>query len=224
MNPSEGAIDRTPSRGEVLNETKANASLPGRRPVVVVFGSGSVSENSPLYHSALHLGRSLALAGFSICTGGYGGVMQAVSEGAKQNGGRTFGVTVSDTNRPVNPFVDEEEKMPTWKDRLFRLVDQADAYVVLDGGIGTLTELFVVWEMTNRKLLRKPVILMGNRLASMVKELCKNPLVERHPDFEMVHTPEEAVNLLSTVSKSAGFDFENYSKPGTFGSGTNPNP
>lgn len=196
-------LDWTLSRGEVLNNTKANASLQGRRPLTAVFGSGSVTKESPLYQTALHVGRSLALAGMDVVTGGYGGVMQAVSEGAKQNGARTYGVTVAGSSCSPNPFIDEVETQPTWKDRLFGLIEKADAYVVLDGGIGTLVEFFVVCEMMNRHLMKKPIVLIGAHLAAMVQELRKNPLVEKLPPFDMAQTPEQAVSFLSARSTVA---------------------
>ena len=61
--------------------------------VVTVFGSSRPREGEPDYEEARVLGRALARHGFTICSGGYGGVMEGVSRGAKEAGGRTYGVT-----------------------------------------------------------------------------------------------------------------------------------
>src|SRR5438128_10095508 len=61
--------------------------------VVTVFGSSRPHEGDADYEEARILGRSLAKHGFFVCSGGYGGVMEAVSRGAKEAGGKTFGVT-----------------------------------------------------------------------------------------------------------------------------------
>ena len=63
--------------------------------VVTVFGSSRPNEGADDYEEARTLGRALAKHGFSVCTGGYGGVMEGVSRGAEESGGRVFAVTSS---------------------------------------------------------------------------------------------------------------------------------
>ena len=72
----------------------------------------------PAYLEALHLGELLAKAGHEVVTGGYMGVMEAVSRGAAEAGGNVIGVTCKDIEnwRPIDPnrWVTElnEEKDP----------------------------------------------------------------------------------------------------------------
>ena len=61
--------------------------------IVTVFGSSRPSEGDSDYAEARELGRRLAERGFAVCSGGYGGVMEAASRGAKEAGGKTYGVT-----------------------------------------------------------------------------------------------------------------------------------
>ena len=61
--------------------------------IVTVFGSSRPREGEPDYEDARALGRALADAGFAVCSGGYAGVMAGVSRGAKEAGGKTYGVT-----------------------------------------------------------------------------------------------------------------------------------
>jgi len=130
--------------------------------VITVFGSSRPAEGDAWYQEARALGAALARAGLTVCSGGYGGVMEAVSRGAKDAGGRTLGVTSSSFRSRVNRWVDEEVRVGTWEERLFELVRRGDGYVVCRGGTGTLVELAVVWEMLNKRVMpRKPFAVLG---------------------------------------------------------------
>ena len=63
------------------------------RKIITVFGSSRPREGDSHYAMARSLGAALAAQGFAVCSGGYGGVMEAVSRGAKEAGGRTLAVT-----------------------------------------------------------------------------------------------------------------------------------
>ena len=119
--------------------------------IITVFGSSRPEDGHADYVEALELGRALAAAGFAVCTGGYGGVMEAVSRGARESGGRVLAVTSSFFRSRANRWVEEETRMATWQERLFELVRLGDGYVACKGGTGTLVELAVVWEMLNKK-------------------------------------------------------------------------
>ena len=132
--------------------------------IVTVFGSSRPREGDADYEEARILGRALAKHGFSVCSGGYGGVMEAVSRGAKEAGGKTIGVTADFFNTAkLNPWIDEEVRLKTWEERLFDLIRRADAFVACKGGTGTLAELAVVWEMMNKSVMNaKPFAVLGD--------------------------------------------------------------
>src|SRR5260370_21098230 len=136
----------------------------GRESIVTVFGSSRARAGDADYEEARTLGRALAKHGFSVCSGGYGGVMEAASRGAKEAGGKTYGVTADFfKNAKLNAWVDEEVRMKTWEERLFELIRRADAFVACKGGTGTLVELAVVWEMLNKAVMTaKPVAVLGD--------------------------------------------------------------
>src|SRR5271169_4874021 len=126
----------------------------GKELIVTVFGSSRPREGEADYEEARVLGRALAKHGFSVCSGGYAGVMEAVSRGAKEAGGRTLGVTAEFfKNAKLNRWIDEEMRLQTWEERLFELVRRADAFVACKGRTGTLVELAVVWEMMNKMVM-----------------------------------------------------------------------
>jgi len=132
--------------------------------IVTVFGSSRPREGEADYEEARVLGRALAKHGFAVCSGGYGGVMEAVSRGAKEAGGKTYGVTAEFfTAAELNSWVDTEVRMKTWEERLFELIRLADGFVACKGGTGTLVELAVVWEMLNKSVMNgKPFAVLGN--------------------------------------------------------------
>jgi uncharacterized protein (TIGR00730 family) len=136
----------------------------GKEFIVTVFGSSRPREGDADYEEARVLGRALAKHGFLVCSGGYGGVMEAVSRGAKEAGGKTTGVTADFFKAAkLNAWIDEEVRMKTWEERLFELIRRADGFVACKGGTGTLVELAVVWEMLNKSVMAgKPLAVLGD--------------------------------------------------------------
>lgn len=133
---------------------------------VAVFGGASPRPGEPAYQDAQRLGSLLARRGHTVLTGGYIGVMEAVSRGANEAGGHVIGVTCNEIeqwrNSTANPWVKEEIKFETLRERMYALVDGCDAAVVMPGGVGTLAELAVTWnEQIINHRLQFPVILVG---------------------------------------------------------------
>jgi len=127
-------------------------SAPSGTTAVSVFGSSSPPPGSPEYERARAAGRRLAEAGFAVQTGGYGGVMAAACRGAVEAGGRAIGVTCArleawEPGRRTNPWVLEEVRYDDLRDRLLHLVERAAGVLVLPGGVGTLAELALAWNL-----------------------------------------------------------------------------
>jgi uncharacterized protein (TIGR00730 family) len=135
-----------------------------RGKVIAVFGSGSAPAGHPVLAQARDLGRSLAEAGFGVLCGGYGGTMAAVSQGADEVGGQVIGVTVDLFSPPAQPnrWLTEEYRVHDFFPRLKRLTD-ADGFVVLRGGIGTLTEASLTWSLLQTgQIGPRPFIFVGD--------------------------------------------------------------
>lgn len=131
--------------------------------IITVFGSSRPIETDPDYAEARSLGVELARQGFAVCSGGYGGVMEAVSRGAKEADGKTYGVTAEFFKRKANQWIDVEARKKTWGERLFELIELGDGFVACKGGTGTLVELAVVWEMLNKSVMpAKPFAVCGD--------------------------------------------------------------
>jgi uncharacterized protein (TIGR00730 family) len=167
--------------------------------IVTVFGSSRPREGDLDYEEARVLGRALAKHGFAVCSGGYAGVMEAVSRGAKEAGGKTYGVTADFfQSAKLNSWIDTEVRMKSWEERLFELIRLADGFVACKGGTGTLVELAVVWEMLNKSVMSgKPFAVLGDFW---------QPVLDRVREVELGHPApwSEANGRLVHVAATAG--------------------
>ena len=173
--------------------------------LVTVFGSSRPCEGHADYEEARVLGRALAKHGFAVCSGGYGGVMEAVSRVAKEAGGKTYGVTAQffETAK-VNPWIDIEVRKETWEERLFELIHRGYGFVACRGGTGTLVELSVVWEMLNKSVMKnKPFAVLGDFWTPILERVREVELGHPAPwgeaNARLVHvaaTPGDAANYL----------------------------
>jgi len=177
--------------------------------IVTVFGSSRPRESDAEYEEARELGRMLSANGFSVCSGGYGGVMEAVSRGAKEAGGKTYGVTAEFFSALANSWIDVEVRVATWQARLFELIRMAHGFVACKGGTGTLVELAVVWEMLNKSVMTgKPLAVLGNFWSPIIECVREVELGHHSPWGEakerLIHvaaTPKEAARHLKEILK-----------------------
>lgn len=130
--------------------------------VVTVFGSSRAQRDDDEYTAARRLGQLIARRGWTLCNGGHDGTMEAAARGAKDVGGATIGVSIG-LYVPSNPnlWLDEEIVAESLFARLERLVTFGDGFVVLRGGIGTLLELCVVWNLAHAPSFTKPIVVVG---------------------------------------------------------------
>jgi uncharacterized protein (TIGR00730 family) len=171
------------------------------RRVVTVFGSSRVKRGEPEYEDARRLGALLAQQGWTLCNGGHDGTMEAAAQGAKEAGGSTIGVSLS-LYRPANRnvWLDQEIVAETLFGRLEKLVTLGNAYVVLHGGIGTLLELCLVWNLVQSpEFTGKPIVLVGGAWRDVVVALKQNlPMYPWEADsISIVDSVDEAVALIA---------------------------
>src|SRR5437868_14647234 len=169
-------------------------------PIIAVFGSSTITQDSEEARLAFHVGRRLAQKGAVVMNGGYGGVMEAVSRGARLSGGKVVGVTV-DTflDRKCNPHLSVEHAVPDLLERLRVLTEEPDGFLALPGGIGTFAEIFLVWNLLSMKLRDDaPLVLLGNGLEPVLdppNEQLGIP-AEAYRLIRFAHHPDEAVDLV----------------------------
>ena len=136
------------------------------KPRITVFGGSQPKPSDPVYQDALHLGQLIAREGYILLTGGYIGTMEALSRGAAEAGGHVIGVTCDQIEawRPVkaNSWVTEDWHYDTLQQRIFALIENCDAALALPGGVGTLAEIMLTWNLLLTHILSpRPLILIG---------------------------------------------------------------
>ena len=169
--------------------------------IVSIFGGSSPRPGSSNYEEAQRLGGLLAEAGYTIMTGGYSGTMEAASRGAAEAGGHVIGVTVGLFERTMgnraNPYVTEVIHYETLRERLFHLVERADANVALPGGIGTLSEVALTWSLLQvGEIAPRPFVLLGEYWRDVLYTYYGQGEYIRDADmalWRVVRTPEQAV-------------------------------
>jgi uncharacterized protein (TIGR00730 family) len=171
---------------------------------ITIFGSSRVEPGTDEYAAAQRLGTALAERGFAVVTGGYNGIMEAVSRGAKDAGGRVVGVTVQviaqNFQRLPNEFLDQEVQTEALLQRIDKLVELGDAYIVLPGGSGTLVELGAVWNLAFLGALQnKPIVVVGEGwrrvMDTMLREL--HTIETDLQALTFVPDVEQAVDMLT---------------------------
>jgi len=131
-------------------------------PIITIFGGSKCKEDSQEYREAYQLGGQLAEAGFTICTGGYLGIMEAASRGAREKGGRVLGVVLNQFKSEPNRYLTDKVATDHFYDRLQNLITRSVGFVAFRGGMGTVTEVSLVWNKLQTKVIpSRPLVLLG---------------------------------------------------------------
>lgn len=150
---------------------------------VTIFGSARIEPSSENYELVKELASQLGSMGCGIITGGGPGLMQAANEGAAKAHGvsdRSVGIRIDlPFEQSANPFVGRAFQHKTFFSRLHHFVIASDAFIVVPGGIGTLLELSLVWQLLQvRKLYDTPLILIGEMWPDLIKWSSRHMLKE----------------------------------------------
>jgi uncharacterized protein (TIGR00730 family) len=119
---------------------------------------------NPAYIAAAEqVGALLAEGGVRLVYGGGGvGLMGACARGAHQAGGKVLGVMpafLQDRERVYDAV--ETLIVDSMHERKMIMFEEADAFVVLPGGIGTLEEVVELMSWRRLELHRKPIVFLS---------------------------------------------------------------
>jgi uncharacterized protein (TIGR00725 family) len=171
--------------------------------IVTIFGGSKCDPTSEEYRQAMEVGSRLAEAGFTICTGGYLGVMEAASRGAREKGGRVFGIVMNQFKSEPNRYLTDKVASAHFYERLQNLITRSIGFIALRGGMGTVTEVSLVWNKLQTGVIgRRPIVLLGKSWRGVVDAWQEN-LVVSDADVSLLdfaETAEEACNII--ISKS----------------------
>ncbi len=175
---------------------------------VCVFCGSLPGHDSRYLALGSDLGRLLAEAGLEIVYGGGGvGIMGAVANAAIAAGGHVTGVIPSflAEREHHHPGVARMIETRDMHERRMVMYDNADAFVALPGGIGTLEEAVEVVSWITLDIHTKPVILMDSAYWSPFLSLLEHmdgegfshrPLTDC---VDSADAPEDAVARLATA-------------------------
>jgi uncharacterized protein (TIGR00730 family) len=167
---------------------------------VTIFGSARVPRDSLVYNEVKRLARALTDLGCDIVSGGGPGLMQAANEGASEAGSkdakRSLGIRVDlPFEQESNPFVEEVFELRTFFTRLHQFVLMSDAFVVVPGGVGTVLETLMIWQLLQVKHIeRTPLILIG----AMWKDLtgwARRHMIELHPELPLAKAEDMEIPI-----------------------------
>ena len=139
---------------------------------VAIFGSARAQPGTPVYDEVKRAAAAFAAMGCDIVTGGGPGLMQAANEGARTGtASGSVGIRVElPFEQDVNPFVEEAFEHETFFTRLHHFVIASDAFVVVPGGIGTVLEMLMIWQLLQvRHVADVPLVLVGNMWPGLVQ-------------------------------------------------------
>jgi len=179
-------------------------------PCVTVFGSARFPETHPHYEFARSVGEHLALAGFTVMTGGGPGIMEAANRGAKDVGGRSVGCNiVLPMEQQPNPYLDTFVDFDYFFIRKLMLAKYSYAFVAMPGGFGTLDELFEIATLVQtRKVKEFPIVLAGSEfwkpMLGFLRETMAKEGTISVADVDRFHisdSPEEIASIVSDVAK-----------------------
>jgi uncharacterized protein (TIGR00730 family) len=195
---------------EVVNELTRLRRTTRQNYRVTIFGSARLKPGTRAYDGVKQLAAELTKMGCDIISGGGPGIMQAANEGALSVDPkalhRSVGIRVDlPFEQQLNPFVGLAYEHRTFFSRLHHFMIASDAFVVVPGGIGTLLELSLAWQLLQvRKLYNTPLILVGKMWADLVGWGRRTMLIEGSElasdiDFTIPHcvnTIDEAIALI----------------------------
>jgi uncharacterized protein (TIGR00725 family) len=171
---------------------------------IAVLGSARIEPPDPRWDMARRLGGLLAQHGFAVVTGGYGGLMSAVSRGVAEDGGRVIGLPMRQWDKLEPNRWNAELR---WSDgygmRLDHLL-RCFAVVALPGGVGTLSELAVIWAAAQTEGSPPSIVLLGECWPPLIKAIGEHLVVgpEELKLLHLVESPEEALQALTTPAES----------------------
>ncbi len=190
-----------------------DSQIPGNKLInnVAIFGYSDASKEGHLYKSVFEVGKKLAEEGYIVIDGGGPGVMRAATLGAKSGGGKTVGVTLHPKDMthfegkdPKNDF-DVEIRTSNYIERTLTMMQIGQAYVVFNGGTGTISEFGMAWGLARLYFgHHKPLILYGRFWRNIIKVFRKNMLL-RPEELRVFKIVDSSEGVLRAIKE---FDYE----------------
>ena len=177
-------------------------------PCVTIFGSARVTEDGRSYDMARKMGAAIAKLGFTVMTGGGPGIMEAANRGAKDVNGRSVGCNIElEFEQQPNAFLDRCVTLHYFFVRKALLVKYSYAFVVMQGGAGTIDELAEALTLIQtHKIKNFPVIVMGTDywrdLLQMFKKMAEEGMINRS-DLDLIFATDSVEDAITHIREKA---------------------
>lgn len=178
-------------------------------PAVSIFGSARIKPTDPYYQKTVEIASLLAENGFTIITGGGGGIMEAANKGAAEKNGRSVGLNITlPMEQKPNDYSNKKVEFKYFFVRKVMFVKYAMAYVVMPGGFGTLDEMFeAVTLIQTHRVKPFPVILFGSEYWGGLVEWIRARLLENQMispyDLDILKVTDDPQEILRAVKNVA---------------------
>jgi uncharacterized protein (TIGR00730 family) len=193
---------------EVVNNLSRLKPTHRKRYRVTIFGSARAKPGTFAYEETRRVAAALARMNCDIITGGGPGLMQAANAGTADAGvrGNSLGIRVDlPFEQQVNSFVEMAFEHRTFFTRLHHFVLASDAFIVAPGGIGTVLETTMIWQLLQvRHLENTPLILVGKMWTGFVEWARQSmlsfetPLASRE-DFDIPRCVADADEAIAII-------------------------
>lgn len=190
---------------------------------IAFFGYANTKPEEDLWHTVYEAAKFLAEKGYTIVNGGGPGLMEAATRGAESVNGNTLVVSMAPKymtafeGKYLGNVADREIVTYNYIDRIRGLIVESDAFVIFNGGTGTLSELGMVWCLA--KLYRghhKPFVLYGAHWRPVIEALTTHMLIrpEASEVFTIVETNDELSEALHHFELQIGHREHNHGDTG----------
>jgi hypothetical protein len=174
---------------------------------VTIFGSARVMPDDIYYQKTEKMTRLLVQNGFSVITGGGGGIMEAANKGASEAGGKSVGMNIQlPFEQKPNPYTNINIHYKYFFIRKVMFVKYAVAYVILPGGFGTMDELFEALTLIQTKKIKSfPLILMGSEYWHGLLDWLKKTMLQEGKispaDLDLIQVVDEPEDVVKLIKK-----------------------
>jgi predicted Rossmann-fold nucleotide-binding protein len=177
---------------------------------IAFFGDAHTPKSDPVYKDAFNAAKILAQEGFTIVNGGGPGIMNASTQGAEAGEGETLSVTFFPKDAPgfegryLGNITDEEIVTSNYIERMFKLMEHGDLFIIFKGGSGTISEFGTAWVLA--KIYyghHKPFILFGDFWIEILDVLKKNMNLDKQElsAFEIVRKVDDILPTVKLFEK-----------------------
>ena len=177
-------------------------------PCVTVFGSARINEGDPTYDLARKIGAGIARLGFTVMTGGGPGIMEAANRGAKEVGGRSVGCNIElPFEQASNDYLDRCVRLHYFFVRKALLVKYSYAFVVMQGGWGTLDELSEALTLIQTgKIKNFPIVVMGtdywHELMALIEKMAGAGMINAS-DLKLLYATDSVDEAIEHIRTKA---------------------